>query len=102
EEKFVEAIGERRCGGEGEHRIAAEENAHGHARASFVVAPTVARADFLELPVHSGGAVVVNLNAIHADVAFAGVGVFGDDAGEGDEASAVERPAFENGEVEES
>jgi hypothetical protein len=35
----------------------------------------VARADFLELPVHAGGAVVVNLDAIHADVALAGVGI---------------------------
>jgi len=30
---------------------------------------------------HAGGFVVVNLAAIHADVAFAGVGVFGDGAG---------------------
>ena len=59
----------------------------------------MARADFLELPVHAGGAVVVNLDAIHADVALAGVGVFGDDAGEGDEAPAVERPALLDREV---
>ena len=50
---------------------------------------------------HAGGAVVVNLDAIHADIAFAGVGIFGDDAGQGDEAAAVERPAFEDGQVEE-
>ena len=54
----------------------------------------MARADLLQLPVHAGGAVVVNLDAIHADVALAGVGVFGDDAGQRDEAAAVERPAF--------
>jgi len=59
----------------------------------------VARADLLELPVHAGSAVVVNLDAIHADVAFAGVGVFRDDAGEGDEAAAVEGPALEDGQV---
>ena len=94
EEEFIEAIGQRRGGGEGEDGIAAEENGDGHARAGFVIAAAVARADFLELPVHAGGAVVVNLHAIHADVALAGVGVFGDDAGERDEASAVERPAF--------
>ena len=62
----------------------------------------MARADFLELPVHAGGAVVVNLDAIHADVALAGVGIFGDDAGERDETAAVKRPAFLDGEVEES
>jgi hypothetical protein len=50
---------------------------------------------------HAGGAVVVNLDAIHADVAFAGVGVFGDDARERDEAAAVEGPALLDGEVEE-
>ncbi len=68
--------------------------ADGHARAGFVIATSVARADFLELPVHAGGFVVVNLDAIHADVAFAGVGIFGDDAGQRDETSAIERPAF--------
>ena len=52
-------------------------------------------------PHNAGGFVVVNLDAIHADVAFAGVGVFGNDAGEGDETSTVERPAFEDGEIEE-
>ena len=74
--------------------------ADGHARAGFVVTPAVARADLLQLPVHAGGAVVVNLDAIHADVALAGVGVFGDDAGQRDETSAVQRPAFLDGEVE--
>ena len=100
EQKFVEAVGQRRGGGKGEHGIAAEEDGDGHARAGFVVAAAVARADFLELPVHAGGAVVVNLDAIHADVALAGVGVLRDDAGQGDEASAVERPAFEDGKIE--
>jgi hypothetical protein len=35
----------------------------------------MARGDFLQLPVHPGGAVVVNLDAIHAHVAFARVRV---------------------------
>ena len=101
EEKFIEAIGQRRGGGEGEASGSPPRKiADGHARAGFVVTAAVARADFLELPVHAGGAVVVNLDAIHADVALAGVGVFGDDAGQGDEAAAVERPAFEDGEIE--
>ena len=55
EQEFIEAIGQRRGGGEGEHGIAAEKNRDGHARAGFVVAPAVARADFLKLPVHAGG-----------------------------------------------
>ena len=100
EEKFVEAVGQRRGCGEREHGIAAEKNGDGHARAGFVVAAAVARADFLELPVHAGGAVIVNLDAIHADVALAGVGVFGDDAREGDEAAAVQGPALLNRKIQ--
>ena len=100
EEEFVEAVGQWRGGGEGEHGIAAEKNGDGHARTGFVVAAAVSRANFLKLPVHAGGAVVVDLDAIHADVALAGVGIFGDDAGERDEASAIEGPAFEDGEGE--
>ena len=60
------------------------------------------RGDFLQLPVHAGGFVVINLDAIHAEIAFAGVGIARHDAGQGDETPAVERPAFEDGEVEES
>ena len=57
--------------------------------------------DFLALPVGASGGGVVDLEAVHADIAFAGVGVAGDDAGEGDEASGVLRPALQDGEVEE-
>ena len=44
---------------------------------------------------------VVDLHAVHADVALAGFGVAGDDAGQGDEAASVLGPGFEDGEVEE-
>jgi hypothetical protein len=49
--------------------------------------------------VDAGAAVVVDLNAIHAQVALAGVRVFRHHAREGDETTAIERPAFEDGEV---
>src|SRR5580658_6661417 len=52
---------------------------------------------FLALPVHAGGLAVVDLHAVHADVALAGAGVAGDDAGEGDEAASVLRPGLEDG-----
>ena len=55
--------------------------------------------DLLALPVHAGGLAVVDLHAIHADVALAGAGVAGVDAGQGDEAAAVVGPALEDGEV---
>ncbi len=55
--------------------------------------------DFLPLPVHAGGLAVVDLHAVHADVALAGARVAGVDAGQGDEAAAVVGPALEDGKV---
>ena len=56
---------------------------------------------FLALPMHASGALVVDLHAIHSDIAFAGFGIAGDDAGEGDETSSVLRPALQDWEIEE-
>ena len=56
--------------------------------------------DLLPLPVHAGGAGVVDLHAVHADVPFAGGGVAGDDAGQGDEAAAILRPRLQDGQLE--
>ncbi len=100
EQKFVQAVRQRRGRGERKHRIAADENADGHFFAAFVITSSVPRADFLQLPVHSRRLVVVNLDAIHADITFARVRVFRDDAGQCDKTSAVERPAFEDGKIE--
>ena len=55
--------------------------------------------DLLALPVHSGGLAVVDLHAVHADVALAGFRVAGDDTGEGDEAASILRPGLEDGEL---
>ena len=57
----------------------------------------MSRADFLKLPVHARGAVVVNLDAIHPDIALASIGILGDDAGQRDKTSPIERPALQNG-----
>ena len=54
----------------------------------------------LALPVHAGGLAVVDLHAVHAEVALAGFGVARGDAGEGDEAAAVLRPGLEDGEFQ--
>ena len=56
--------------------------------------------NFLALPVHAGGALVVNLHAIHADVAFAGLGIARDHAGQRDEAAGVFGPALQDGEIQ--
>ena len=62
--------------------------------------PIMFRSNLLSLPVHSGGASVKNLHAVHAEVAFAGFRVSGGHAGESDEAPSVLRPALEDGEVD--
>jgi len=51
--------------------------------------------------VHAGGLGIVNLDAIHAEIAVAGVRVAGDDARQGDETATVQGPAFLDGEIEE-
>ena len=50
---------------------AADEDGDGHALALFVITTAMARGDFLQLPMHAGGFVVVNLDAIHAEIALA-------------------------------
>ena len=71
EQELVQAVGQRRGGAEGEDGVAPEEHRHRHARAGLVVAPPVPRADLLQLPMHPGGALVIHLHPIHADVALA-------------------------------
>lgn len=100
QEVFIHAVGQWRGGAEWEDGVATEENGDGHSLAAFVVAAAMARADFLELPVHAGALAVVDLHAIHADVAFAGIGVLSDNAGKCDESAAIMGPAELNGEVE--
>ena len=56
--------------------------------------------DFLPLPMHAGGVLVIYLHAIHADVTLAGLWVAGDYAGHGDEAAGIFGPALQDGKVE--
>ena len=60
----------------------------------------VLRAVLLALPVHACTGGVVDLHAVGAAVALAGLRVLRDDRGQRDEASAVERPALQDGEIE--
>ena len=55
--------------------------------------------NLLALPVHAGGGGVINLDAVHADVALACFGIAGDHARQGDEASAILRPALQDGKI---
>ena len=60
--------------------------------------------NFLALPVHAGGLAVVDLHAIHADVALPcrRARVAGDDAGQRDEAAAILGPALQDGKIEDA
>jgi len=57
--------------------------------------------DFLALPVGAGGFGVVDLEAVHAEISFASFWIARCDAGQGDEAAGVLRPALQDGEIEE-
>ena len=57
----------------------------------------MARADLVRLPVHAGGAAVVHLHAVRADIAPAGLRVSADHEGQCDELSGVKRPALHHG-----
>ncbi len=59
-------------------------------------ASIVLRALFMRLPVHARGALVVDLHAIHAAIALAGVGIARKHQRQGDEAAAILRPAFQH------
>jgi hypothetical protein len=74
--------------------------ADGHALAGFVITSAVARGDFLQLPVHARGAVVVNLDAIHAELRSPVSGSRVTTHGQRDETSAIQRPAFQDGQIE--
>jgi len=58
------------------------------------------RGNFLALPVHAGGVFVIDLHAIHADIALSGARIASDHAGQRDKAPRIFRPALQDGEVE--
>src|SRR5208337_5107791 len=56
--------------------------------------------DFLSLPVHPRGALIVDLHAIHADVALPGFRIARDHTGQGDKASSIFGPALQDREIQ--
>ena len=81
-------------------RIGADRHGDIHARLPVSAHTAVMLGALLVgLPVHAGGDVVVNLHAIHAAVALAGIGVARKHHRQGDEAAAIFGPAFENREL---
>ena len=100
EQEFIQPVRQRGGGAKREHRVAAQEHRHRHPPAGFVVAPSVPGADLLQLPMHAGGAVIIDLHAVHADVPRAGIRVPRHHSGQRDESPAIQGPAFLDGEVE--
>ena len=56
--------------------------------------------NFLTLPMHSGRAFVVDLHAVHAEIALARLRIARGDARQRDETSCIFRPALQHGKVE--
>src|SRR6516165_1639548 len=101
QEQFIEAVRQRCSGAEREYRVAPKKNRYRHAFTGFVIAPAMTRSHFLQLPMHSCCLRVINLHAVHTDVARVAIRVLRDDAGQSDEAAAIQRPAFLNRQIQE-
>jgi len=56
--------------------------------------PEMFRSTFVDLPVHRGGAFIVNLHAVATHVAPACFRTAGDDHGQGDEPTSIMWPTF--------
>ena len=100
EENFIQPIRQRRGGGKSISGIATDRDRDRHPFVAFVVTLAVTRSDFVHLPMHAGRAVVVNLHAIHPEVAFAGFRIARMHIRQRDEASAILRPAFQDRKIE--
>ena len=102
EHHFVEIGRNRQHAGERRRWIGADRDGDGNFSVGIggAGAAKMFGAVFLRLPVHAGGAFVVDLHAIHADVALPCFRIAREDERQRDEAAAVLRPAFENREIE--
>ena len=97
EQQFVEALRHRRGCAVGEHWLGAERDRNLEPPAQSLGYTVMLGAAFVALEVHPGRPPVEHLHAVRADVAHAGLGIFREYERERNEASAVFRPALENG-----
>ena len=100
ENHFVNIAGQGSGGGIGKHRVRAD----GYCRFDSIAALCLGIAEvfcavLVDMPVHTRGAAVVFLQAVHAHIALAGLGVLGEHQRQGHEGAAIIRPAFENGNI---
>ena len=103
EHHFVEVRWNRQHSRQCRRRIGA--NHHAYWNSAFGIlrlrSPKMLRSVFLRLPVHSRRPLVVNLHPVHPDISFPGLWIPCKHQRKCDEASAILRPAFENGEGQE-
>ena len=93
---FIDLRRQRRGGGVDHRRIAAETNCQRHLTLCFFLLLKVASADFVEVPMHAGGARIENLQAIEPDVSRAFDGIFGKDHRQRNKWPCIAWPAGEH------
>ncbi len=97
EQDFINSGGEGGDGSEVIDRVSAEANGDFDALLLGTSVFHMTHSGFVHLPVHAAGVFAVELDTVHANVALAGVGVVGENEGEGDEGATVFGPAGEDG-----
>ena len=95
-ENFIDLVGQWRGRRIGHRRIAAQTDGEFQLAGFFFLMLKVARADFMQVPVHASRARIEDLHTIEADVARALNRVIRKNHRQSDEGSAVSRPASEN------
>src|SRR5262249_36409023 len=93
EKDFIDLIGKRRGGGIDHCWIAAKTNRQLHFSEGLPLVLKVARADFVQMPMHPGGTRVENLHAVETDVARALDRIFRKNHRQSDERPGITRPA---------
>ena len=98
EHHFIEVRRDGQDAGEAGHGIRSDR--HGHVDAPVGIGGTRAAemfgAVFLRLPVHAGGAFVIHLHAVDADVALPCFRIAREDQRPGDESPRILRPALQD------
>src|SRR5262249_34714803 len=95
-QQLAQAIAQWRGRRERINRVATQSDSDGHALTAFVVALAVARSDLMNLPVHSAGALVIDLHPVNAYVARACFRIARVNIRQGNETPAILWPAFKD------
>src|ERR1700730_4710305 len=96
EKHFIEPIRQRRGRSKSVSGISTETDCDRHSLFFFVVPPAVARADFVNLPMHAGRPIVKDLHSVHSKIALSCVRISGVDNRQRNKSSAVSGPTEEN------